>query len=121
VAKGDGFRQTLAFRNDTPEPILIRTVSTAGVARVDLYAKIALGRRVTFSQPAISHRQHAADRHVRSTSLPRGRHRRVEPASDGMTVNVTRTVRDAGGHLLHRDRWVSTYRPLIGLVQDGTA
>jgi hypothetical protein len=38
-----------------------------------------------------------------------------------MMVIVTRTVRDAAGHLLHRDRWVSTYRRLIGLVLDGTA
>jgi hypothetical protein len=38
-----------------------------------------------------------------------------------MTVIVTRTVRDADGHLLHYDRWVSTYRRLIGLVLDGTA
>jgi hypothetical protein len=88
---------------------------------VDLYAKVALDRRVTFSEPAISHRQHAYDRHVQSASLPRGQHRRVEPASDGMTVIVTRTVRDADGHLLHHDRWVSTYRRLIGLVLDGTA
>ena len=121
VSKGDGFRQTLAFRNDTGESIVVRTVSRPGIARVDLYAKVALGRRVTFSQPAISHRQHAYDRHVQSASLPRGQHRRVEPASDGMTVIVTRTVRDADGHLLHRDRWVSTYRRLIGLVLDGTA
>ena len=38
-----------------------------------------------------------------------------------MTVIVRRTVRDAAGHLLHRDRWVSIYRRLIGLVLDGTA
>ena len=121
VAKGDRFRQTLAFRNDAGEPIVVRTVSRPGIARVDLYAKVALRRRVTFSQPAISHRQHAHDRHVQSASLPRGQHQRVEPASDGMTVIVTRTVRDADGHLLHRDRWVSTYRRLIGLVLDGKA
>jgi hypothetical protein len=121
VSKGDGFRQTLAFRNDTGESIVVRTVSTPGIARVDIYAKIALGRRVVFSQPEISHRQHTHDRHVRSASLRRGQHRRLEPASDGMTVIVTRTVRDAAGHLLYRDRWVSTYRRLIGLVWDGSA
>ena len=120
VSKGDGVRQTLAFRNDTGEPIVVRTVSSPGIARVDLYAKVALGRRVSFSQPAISHRQHADDRHVRSASLLRGQRRRIEPASDGMTVIVTRTVRDADGRLLHRDRWVSTYRRLIALVLDGT-
>jgi hypothetical protein len=120
VVKGDGFRQTMAFRNDTTQPIVVRTVGTPGIARVDLYAKLALDRRVTFGKPAISHRQPAYDRHVRSGSLGRGQHRRVEPASDGMTVIVTRTVRDADGHLLRRDRWVSTYRRLIGLVLDGT-
>jgi VanW like protein len=121
VAKGDGFSETLAFRNDTGEPIFVRTISSPGVARVDLYAKIALGRRVTISQPAISHRQHAGDRHVQSASLPRGQHRRVEPASEGMRVVVTRTVRDAAGHVLQRDRWVSTYRRLVGVVLVGIA
>jgi hypothetical protein len=50
----------------------------------------------------------------------RGQHRRVEPASDGMIVIVRRTVRDAAGHVLHHDRWVSIHRPLDGLVLDGT-
>jgi vancomycin resistance protein YoaR len=120
VAKGNGFSQTMAFRNDTAEPIVVRTVSTPGIARVDLYAKAALGRRVTFGGPAISHRQRAHDRHVRVAWLARGQHRRIEPRSDGMTVIVTRTVRDNAGHLLRRDRWVSTYRPLDGLILDGT-
>jgi hypothetical protein len=121
VAKGNGFSQTLAFRNDTGEPIVVRTISSPGIARVDLYAKIALGRLVKISEPTISHRQHADDRHVQSASVARGEHRRLEPTSDGMTVVVTRTVRDAAGHLLYRDRWVSTYRRLVGLVLDGTA
>jgi len=34
-------------------------------------------------------------------------------------VVVTRTVRDANGHVLRRDRWVSVYRWLGGLVLDG--
>ena len=76
VAKGDHGRQTLAFRNDTTEPIVIRTVSTPGVARVDLYGPAALGRTVEFSAPVISHRQPAHDRHVRTMSLRRGEHRR---------------------------------------------
>jgi hypothetical protein len=120
VAEGPGFSQTMAFRNDTAEPIVVRTVSTPGIARVDLYAKIALGREVTFSQPAIRHRAKAPDRHVTTRSLPRGETKRVEPPSDGMTVSVTRTVRDANGALLHRERWVSTYRPLDGLLLVGT-
>jgi hypothetical protein len=37
-----------------------------------------------------------------------------------MRVLVTRTVRDADGRILHRDRWVSNYRPLAGLVHYGS-
>ena len=55
-----------------------------------------------------------------TSSLPRGEHRRVDARSDGMTVVVTRTVRAADGHVLRRDRWVSAYRWLEGVVLDGT-
>ena len=120
VAKGDGVRQTLAFRNDTPEPILIRTVSTPGTARVDLYGRVPLGRTVRFSEPSISHRVRAYDRHVATRTLARGQHRRIGDRSDGMTVVVRRTVRDARGEVLRRDRWVSEYGWLEGVVLDGT-
>jgi vancomycin resistance protein YoaR len=109
----------MAFRNDTPEPILIRTVSTPGIARVDLYGPAALGRTVQLSKPAISRRVSAHERHVATSALRRGEHRRVAERSDGMTVVVRRTVRDAGGHVLRRDRWVSRYRWLEGVVLDG--
>jgi hypothetical protein len=121
VSKSDRSRQTMAFRNDTREAIVVRTVSTPGIARVDLYGAAALGRRVTFSTPAISRRRHAGERHLRSASLARGHHRRTEAASDGMTVVVTRTVSDANGRMIHHDRWVSSYRPLTGIVLDGTS
>ena len=120
VAKGDGFRQTMAFRNDTTQALVVRTVSTPGIARVDLYAKASLGRTVSFSKPVISQREKARDRHVKSSTLVVGQHRRVEDRSDGMTVAVTRIVRDDGGRIIHRDRWVSVYRRLDGLVLDGT-
>ncbi len=120
VAKGDTFRQTMAFRNDTTQPILIRTVSTPGTAKVDLYGKAPTSRTVEFSKPALSHRQKAHDRHIRTRSLRRGEHRRAQDRSDGMTVIVTRTVRAADGYLIRRDRWTSVYGWLDGLVLDGT-
>jgi hypothetical protein len=36
-----------------------------------------------------------------------------------MTVSISRIVRDASGRVIHRDRWVSRYRPLRGLVLVG--
>ncbi len=121
VAKGGHRRQTLAFRNDTTDSIVIRTVSTPGVVRVDLYGRAALGRTVELSAPVISHRRPAHDRHIGTRSLRRGEHRRTQDRSDGMTVVVTRTVRAADGHIIRRDRWMSVYRWLEGVVLDGTA
>lgn len=120
VAKGPGWAQTLAFRNDTHEPITIRTVSEPGLARVDLYAPSPLDRHVTLHAPVVSHRVRALDRRVRSAGLAAGVHRRVRIVSDGMTVVVVRLVRDGDGRLLHRDVWRSTYRALDGLVVVGT-
>jgi hypothetical protein len=120
VSKGDGWAETLTFRNDTRESIVIRTVSALGVARVDLYSAKALGRRVSFGEPEISRRVQGRDRLVRTSSLPSGTSRRVEESSDGMRVVVDRLVRDRDGHVLHHDRWVSNYGRLDGLVLLGT-
>ena len=109
VAKGDHRRQTLAFRNDTTEPIVIRTVSTPGVARVDLYGPAALGRTVEFSAPVISHRRPAHDRHVRTRSLPTRR----APADPGPE---RRHDRRRHAHRPRRRRTPHPPRPLdVGL------
>ena len=64
VAKGDG--STRPWRSATTPPS--RSWSAPSARRGSpgsTCTRAALGRRVTFSQPAISHRQHAVDRHVR--------------------------------------------------------
>ena len=65
VAKGDGFRQSMAFRNDTTEPIVIRTVSTPGIARVDLYGR---ERRSVGPSRSASRRSAVVRRHMTATS-----------------------------------------------------
>ena len=96
VAKSDRSRQTMAFRNDTAEPDRDPDGQLAGdrpgrpLRRDDARAPGHVQR--TRHQPPSTT---AHDRHVSTRSLPRGQHRRVEPSSDGMTVVVTRTVRDA--------------------------
>lgn len=120
VTKSGGARQGLIFRNDTDQPVVIRTVSTPGSARVDVYAADPTGRTVEIGDPAVGHRHPAHDRIVRTPSLGRGETRRIEPKSDGMTVTVIRTVRDTAGQVIHHDKWVSTYKPLSGLLQVGT-
>lgn len=119
VSKGGGRTQTVRFRNDTQERVVLRTVSDPGIARVDLYAAAPTGRTVEFSAPTIRDRRTAHDRTQSTRSLAPGERRRSQPSSDGVTVSVTRTVRDATGQVIHRDRWVSRYRPLRGLVLVG--
>jgi vancomycin resistance protein YoaR len=119
VSRGGGRRQTVSFRNDTAERIVLRTASDPGIARVDLYAPAPTGRTVEFSAPSIRDRRVAHDRLQSTRALPRGERRRSQPSSDGMTVSISRIVRDASGRVIHRDRWVSRYRPLRGLVLVG--
>jgi vancomycin resistance protein YoaR len=119
VSTGGGRTQTVAFRNDTAQRLVLRTVGDPGIARVDLYAATATGRTVEFSAPAIRDRQAARDRLRSTRALPRDERRRSQPSSDGMTVSITRIVRDGTGRIIDRDRWVSRYRPLRGLVLVG--
>jgi vancomycin resistance protein YoaR len=119
VTKSGGARQDLIFRNDTNAEIVVRTHTAPGVARVDLYSAAPTGLTVSMTAPVIGHRQPAHDRVVRTSGLARGTTRRVEPKSDGMTVSVERTVRDATGQTVHHDTWISVYRPLTGLLQVG--
>ena len=119
MTKSGGARQDFIFRNDTSADIVVRTVSASGVARVDLYAAAPTGLTVSITAPVIAHRQPAHDRVVRTKGLARGTTRRVEPKSDGMTVSLERTVRDATGRTVHHDTWISIYRPLTGLLKVG--
>ena len=75
---------------------------------------------MTLSDPAISDRHRAHDRHVATSKLAVGESRRKAEASDGMAVVVKRVVMDANGRVLHRDTWRSRYRVLNGTVLDGT-
>ena len=119
VSKSAGVTKDLVFRNDTKQTILIRTVSRRGVARVDLYAPHPIGRTVSLTDPRVSGRVTATDVRVASSSVATGQTRRVRERSDGLTVVVVRTVRDAAGRIVHRDRWVSVYQPLRGKVLVG--
>jgi len=57
---------------------------------------------------------------VRTDALRAGTRRRDETPSNGMDVAVTRTVRDARGNVIHRDRFVSHYGRVDGIVMIGT-
>jgi hypothetical protein len=51
--------------------------------------------------------------------LPKGTKEQVEYPSDGMTVSVSRVVKDAKGRVLHRNTWSSRYVLWNGIIHVG--
>jgi hypothetical protein len=54
-----------------------------------------------------------------TSSLPRGSSKRIEYPVNGFQVSVTRTVRDRGGKVVHRDTWFSNYARITGITLVG--
>ena len=111
--------QTMRFRNDTPNPILIRGFASPGVVRFEIWS-VPNGRTVSLSRPLGLERRPGlrldASRRRRSR---RGTSERTEWPVDGKDVVVTRTVRDATGRVIHRETYVSHYHRMIGINRIG--
>ncbi|HEV8488479.1 MAG TPA: VanW family protein [Candidatus Limnocylindrales bacterium] len=119
VSKSGGVStQNMRFRNDTGVPIYIRGLAGSGWVRFEIYS-LPTGRSVTFSKPSVSNIRRAVDRVVRTSALRAGTSRRDETPANGMDVAVVRTVRDARGTVIHRDRFVSHYARVDGLLLIG--
>jgi vancomycin resistance protein YoaR len=111
--------QTMRFRNDTRYPILIRGFASPGVVRFEIWS-VPNGRKTTWSRPAISNVIRGFDTVQSTTTLARGQKERIEWPVDGMDVSVTRTVREANGHVVHVDTFVSHYHRMIGITLVGS-
>jgi vancomycin resistance protein YoaR len=111
--------QNMRFRNDTKNAIFIRGLSGPGFVRFEIYS-LPTGRTVTFTKPAVSNVRKAVDRTYYTASLRRGTSRRDETPTNGMDVVVYRTVRDASGNVIHRDRFASHYIKVDGILMVGT-
>ena len=111
--------QTMRFRNDTPNPILIRAFASPGVVRFEIWS-VPNGRTVQLSRPLVSNVVAGYDTRVDAPDLRRGTSERTEWPVDGKDVVVTRTVRDANGRIIHRETYVSHYHRMIGINLVGT-
>jgi vancomycin resistance protein YoaR len=116
---GGHVSQNMRFRNDTAYPLFVRGQAGRNWVRFEIYSK-PLGRSVTFSKPAVSNVRPAIDTVVYTAELKRGEKKRTETPTAGKDVWVSRTVRDAGGRVLHVDRWFSHYVRVDGVLQIGT-
>jgi vancomycin resistance protein YoaR len=117
---GSGSVTTMAFRNDTRNPILIRGYASPGIVRFTLFG-VPTGRKVTFSNPVVTNRNPGVETTQYTTSIPPGTSQRVEYPTIGMNVVVTRTVTDASGAVIHHDVFVSNYARVDGLTLIGRA
>jgi vancomycin resistance protein YoaR len=118
VWKTGSAQQSMRFRNDTGSPILVRGLASPGVVTFEIWGA-PTGRTVTFSRPTIKNVLRAVDTVQYTTSLKPGQRKRIEYPVDGMSVWVSRTVRDKGGKVIHRDTWYSDYRRVNGIVLVG--
>jgi vancomycin resistance protein YoaR len=111
--------QSMRFRNDTKYPILIKTHASGGIVTFEIWS-VPNGRTVTWSRPNVSNVVRGFDSVKQTSSLRRGQRERIEWPVDGKDVSVSRTVRDAGGRVIHHDTWVSHYHRMIGITLVGT-
>lgn len=119
-----GSVQTMSFRNDTENPLLIRgsgwKVGTKGYVKFVVWS-VPTGRDVKFSTPIVKNVKPPSDSIVYTTDLAPGKKQRVEFPVEGKDVWVTRTVRDAAGNTVHEETYYSHYARITGILQIGIA
>ena len=118
VLKTDAWETDMTFRNDTENPIVIRSYTANGVVRFDIWG-ISDGRTVSLSAPVTSNHGTAIETTVVNPSLAPGTAIRKEYMHDGFDAVVTRWVRDANGNILHENTWYSDYNTVNGITEVG--
>jgi vancomycin resistance protein YoaR len=113
-----GAAQTIAWRNDTAYPVLVRGFASPGVVRFDLYS-VPTGRTTTFTDPIVKNRNPGTDVTQYTTSLPPGQTKRVEYPTIGQDTWVTRTVNDKDGKVIRTETFYSHYARVNGLILVG--
>jgi vancomycin resistance protein YoaR len=118
VLKTDTYETDMTFRNDTANPIAIRSYTGNGWVRFDIWG-VADGRTVSLSAPITSNHGVARDTVVVNPNLAPGTSKRVEYPHNGFHSVVTRTVRDASGNVIWTNVWQSNYRTVNGITEVG--
>jgi vancomycin resistance protein YoaR len=113
-----GSNQTMSFRNDTPNPILIHGINAYGIVAFELWS-VDVGRKVSFSSPIVKNVRPARDTIEYTETLPAGATKRIESPADGKDVWVTRTVRDVDGNIVHQETYYSHYARVDGVTLIG--
>jgi vancomycin resistance protein YoaR len=118
VFQTDSYEVNMTFRNDTPNPVVIRAYTGTGFVRFDIWG-VPSGRTVTLSTPVQTNYRTARETTVFNPNLAPGTAIRREYMHDGFDTSVTRWVRDADGNLIHQDTWYSHYSVVNGITEVG--
>lgn len=110
--------QDLRFKNDTQYGLLLRASVTSKAMIVNVYSS-SLGRTVETSQSDRRNPKPPTTRYIDDPTLPMGQEVVVEEGSQGFDITVTRTVKH-GDQDLHKDTFVSKYRPWKRIIRRGT-
>ncbi len=111
------------FRNDTDQVLLLTATAGDRSVRVSLAAP-QWERTVTYSTSRFTNvvppsSTEKRPRRLRDPQLEAGQLSPVEKGIDGRSVDVTRTVKGAGGRVLFTDTFTSTYQPKDFVVRVG--
>ncbi|GIW37520.1 MAG: hypothetical protein KatS3mg073_1665 [Meiothermus sp.] len=108
----------LRAANDTPGPLVVRTVFTRSTLTVRLYG-IPDGRQVSVSKPTIlSRTPHPPPQYIVDNSLRPGQVKQVDWAVDGYRTRITRTITRPDGKVAV-DVLTSNFRPWRAVYQVG--
>jgi vancomycin resistance protein YoaR len=120
VFQTDTYEVNMTFRNDTANPVVIRSYTGGGFVRFDIWG-VPDGRTVALSKPSTSNPRSAHETTVQNSGLAPGTSRRVEYPHDGFDAVVTRWVRDASGDIIWQNTWYSHYSAVNGITEVGPA
>jgi vancomycin resistance protein YoaR len=116
----DGWTQDMTFRNDTPNPIVVRGFGGNGSVTFQIWSA-PLDRRIVITDAVTSNHRRASDTTVVDASMAPGTAKRVEYPHDGHDVWRSRFVYDAAGNLLHQNDYFSSYATVTGITLVGPA
>jgi hypothetical protein len=109
----------LKFTNDTDKWLLLRTFVGTGSLTVNLYGTPQNRRVETVTAPLQVVGAPQLER-IKDPTLLKGESEVVEYGQPARATSVSRTVYDAGGKVLHEDKWYSSYRSEPKVVRVGT-
>ncbi len=108
----------MRMTNDTPGPLLVRTIPRATSLTVQVFG-ISDGRKVSISRPDVSgFVAHPPTRYALNTSLKTGQIKQVDWAADGYTTRLYRTIRTASGQV-KTHTLASRYQPWQAVYEYG--